>query len=74
MNKKAELLLEELGLETFQPPNRMEWNDMGTTPQKDEGQKGTDEPWKLPDQSSQDPKQKPPPKPDYSGVVERSKS
>lgn len=47
---------------------------MGTTPQKDEGQKGTDEPWKHPAQSSQDPKQKPPPKPDYSGVVEKSKS
>jgi hypothetical protein len=34
------------------------------TEQKD--RKGTEEPWKLPGQSSQDPKQTPPPKPDYS--------
>lgn len=65
MNGKAELLLEELGLKKPTAANRMEWNNMGKTPQNDEGQKGTDEPWKHPAQSSQDPKQKPPPKPDY---------
>jgi hypothetical protein len=29
---------------------------------KDKGSSETDEPWKLPGQSSQDPKQKPPPR------------
>jgi hypothetical protein len=69
LDLKSELLLEELNLKRARVANRMEWDGMvekRETSQKNDGQKGTDEPWKRPGQSSQDPRQEPPPKPDHS--------
>jgi hypothetical protein len=67
LNERAELLLEELNLKEPSAANRMEWSGSKKpqTPQKEEDQKGTDEPWRLPGQSSQQAAKEPPPKPDY---------
>jgi hypothetical protein len=68
LDEKTERLLEEFALKKPNAVNRTEWSSIGekpSTPQKDQGQKGTDEPWELPGQSSQQPAQEAPPKPDY---------
>jgi hypothetical protein len=68
LTEKSNMLLEEVGLKEPEAVNRLEWSGGGekpATPQGAEDQKGTDKPWKLPGQSSQGPKQVPPPKPEY---------
>ena len=66
LDEKNTRLLEELRLKrliVLAGQNRTP--DKPVTPQVENDQKGTDEPWKLPGQSSQQPAQTPPPKPDY---------
>jgi hypothetical protein len=64
LDAKTERLLQELRLQRPIVLNRLQ-PDTGkpSTPQKDDDQKGTDGPWALAGQSSQDPVNRPPPRP-----------
>jgi hypothetical protein len=62
--RKVAMLLEELNLKRPQEINRLAEDERPSSPPEND-QKGTDEPWKLPGQSSQQPEQKPPSKPNH---------